>query len=154
MAARSIQERFWSKVFKGENCWLWLAQKTAFGHGRFSVYHPDRNRHIPEYAHRWAWMLTHGPIPEGIQVCHHCDNPGCVNPGHLFLGTQADNMFDAMSKGRMCYGLNRSNHKLDPDKVRLIRADTRSRAAIAAAFGVSEGVIQRVRNRTVWKSVI
>ncbi len=80
-------KRFWSKVDVREagECWEWLACKTEDGYGRFWI--------DPRLwqAHRVAWVLTYGPIPEGLHCCHHCDNTSCCNPYHLFLGTDKDN---------------------------------------------------------------
>lgn len=90
-------ERFWSKVDVGDvtECWKWQAGKIGGGYGKFTIHHRQRQ------AHRVAWVLTYGPIPEGLCVLHKCDNPGCCNPYHLFLGTHADNMADALHKGRL-----------------------------------------------------
>lgn len=93
----SMEERFWSKVdLKGpDDCWEWQASKLPDGYGSFGV----RSR-VVDKAHRVSWVLKNGPIPDGMSVCHRCDNPPCVNPDHLFLGTQQDNMKDMVSKGR------------------------------------------------------
>lgn len=90
-------ERFWSKVAVKEldECWEWQAGKAGGGYGTFRVHHKMWQ------AHRVAWALTYGPIPKGLFVCHRCDNPGCCNPYHLFLGTNADNLRDAAKKGRI-----------------------------------------------------
>lgn len=90
------EQRFWSKVLKLESgCWQWQAGKQRSGHGFFF---PDKG-HIVR-AHRYAWELTYGKIPDDRCVLHRCDNPSCVNPAHLFLGTQADNIHDMDLKGR------------------------------------------------------
>ena len=91
----AIQERFDSKYIKDSSgCWLWQACKDRDGYGQLQV----AGRSIG--AHRVSWELTNGPIPEGLYVCHHCDITNCVNPDHLFIGTNTDNMRDKVNKGR------------------------------------------------------
>lgn len=94
--------RFWAKVdFNGAGgCWLWLASSMdKYGHGQFTTRSFGKQRHL--YAHRVAWELAHGPIPAGLVICHRCDVARCVFYGHLFIGTQADNLADAREKGRL-----------------------------------------------------
>jgi len=94
---RTPSERLWSRVVKTDECWLWTGTITTSGYGQLS-----RGRHAEGYvaAHRLAWELTHGPVPTGLWVLHHCDVRNCVRPDHLFLGTTTDNMRDMAQKGR------------------------------------------------------
>lgn len=88
--------RFWIKVRKTRTCWLWRRAKSAHGYGQFHYF----MGHKQIAAHRVSWLLAYGEIPEGMCVLHDCDNPVCVNPNHLFLGTQKDNIHDMQYKGR------------------------------------------------------
>lgn len=92
----SMQDRFEAKVspVPHAGCWLWTGAETGTGYGAFWA-HGERR------AHRVSYRLYKGPIPNGMVVCHRCDTPLCVNPEHLFLGTQRDNMLDASRKGRL-----------------------------------------------------
>lgn len=94
----SPQERFWSQVDKSGNCWLWVGLKNVGGYGRIRV---DGQQTT---AHRFSYELHYGPIPDGMLVCHKCDTPACVNPSHLFLGTNLDNIQDRTQKGRTASG--------------------------------------------------
>lgn len=91
----TVADRFWANVDKSGDCWTWTAGRYPTGYGMFGV-----NR-VPRGAHRVSWELTHGPIPAGLEVCHSCDNPPCVRPSHLWLGTHRQNIEDAGRKGRM-----------------------------------------------------
>lgn len=99
---RPATERFWEKVDKAsspDGCWLWTGARSAFGHGHFQPVTTGPNR-SPVPAHRWSFEELVGPVPSGAIVMHRCDNPPCVNPAHLRVGTQADNIRDCVSKGR------------------------------------------------------
>jgi len=92
-----LSDRFWSHVDTSGECWVWTAARASKrgGYGRFGIENQQT-----EYAHRVSWRLAYGPIPTGLWVLHHCDNPPCVRPSHLFLGTQVENMADMTIKGR------------------------------------------------------
>lgn len=141
-------DRFWSKVRPSGpgQCWLWTASKMdRMGHGQFTVRRDGKQSHL--YAHRVAWELTHGPIPAGQCVCHHCDVPECCNPDHLFLGTQADNLNDARAKGRLVDGL--GARKLSDAAYRDILSTPQTRGsgvALARKYGVTKVTISRIRH--------
>lgn len=94
---------FWQRIAKPDTqdgCWIWTGGKTTAGYG---IWSRGRGRHRP-YAHRVAWELANGPIADGMNVLHRCDNPSCVRPDHLFIGTDADNVADKVAKGRHLRG--------------------------------------------------
>ena len=103
---------FWDKAnARDENmCWLWTTGKDRDGYGIFAI------KTWPCGAHRVAWVLTHGPIPPGLFVCHSCDTPSCINPAHLFLGTALDNSKDMIDKGRSLTG-DRSTSRRFPERL-------------------------------------
>ena len=90
----SLKDRFWSRVEKAPDCWIWLGTRGHFGHGELV------NNGKIERAHRLSWELHNGPIPDGLHVLHKCDNPPCVNPDHLYLGDNTANMRDRDARGR------------------------------------------------------
>jgi hypothetical protein len=103
--ALPIAERFWSKVDKSDNgCWEWLGSRFNGRYGQFSFVRRVEGVKTSLLSHRVAWTLTYGPIPPNTFVCHHCDNPICVRPDHLFLGSAKDNTQDAVEKGRVAHG--------------------------------------------------
>jgi hypothetical protein len=154
--SRPIAARFWSKVNKagGEACWEWQGGRTPDrGYGLLGVTFKP-NRYV--VAHRISYELNCGPIPAGMKVCHKCDNPPCVRPDHLFLGTQQDNIEDMRKKGRAARGAKHFRARLDPDKVRDIRrshAAGESVASIAKRIGVRPGTVYAVLTGKTWTHV-
>jgi hypothetical protein len=126
--------RFWARVDRSGECWLWLGSHHEFGYGWFWANGRSWN------AHRVAWELTNGVIPSGRVVMHTCDNPPCVNPAHLRLGTVADNQSDMAAKGRSTKGRPRPPRTVLTDaQVRELRALSRSGMAasnLAARYGM------------------
>ncbi len=143
------EECFWAKVEKTESCWFWKAAKNSWGYGAFTIL-PQR-RMIG--AHRLSYEMHFGIIPGDLQVCHKCDNPACVNPDHLFLGTVLDNRRDCVSKGRQAYGEKNGRAKLTVQQVREIRASSESLRSIAKRYGVSQALISAIRSRKLWGHV-
>jgi hypothetical protein len=149
---RPLAERFWEKVDKGgpDDCWEWTASRDRFGYGRIST-RPD----FIDKAHRVSYELHRGPIPEGMCVCHDCpdgDNPSCVNPAHLFLGTHQDNMDDMNAKQRGAFGERCGSAKLTEPRVLAIRAiEGATVTAIAAQFSVSQETVAKILRRETWK---
>ena len=143
---QSLEERFWAKVDKRspDECWEWLASKFCTGYGAIG-----KAKNVL-YAHRIAWELTNGPIPVGMHVLHHCDNRGCMNPTHLFLGTNEDNIADKASKGRQTKGEEINNAKLTEQEVRAIRKSPLTQYALGKLYGVSRANIGMIRNRKSW----
>lgn len=144
---RSVEERFWAKVQKTDSCWNWTAGKNK-GYGQFKVF----GKMI--LTHRFSYELHYGAIPAEMLVCHRCDNPVCVRPDHLFLGTHIDNMNDREQKGRSTFGVKNGNAKLTEEKVKEIRVLNLSRGEIAERYGVSQVQIGRIRSGKQWKHII
>jgi hypothetical protein len=149
-------ERFWACVDKnGPNgCWIWTGTKHRYGYGACSSGYGDTR------AHRVAWLMTHGPIQKGKVLCHSCDNKICVNPSHLRVGTQAENVADASAKGLLACGERSPKAKLTEAKVREIRERFRWRnkrvsnaKVLAAEYGVTSGTICQVVSRYLWAHV-
>lgn len=144
-------KRFWDKVDKSGACWVWTATRTRFGYGRFML---DRKVRA---AHRLSYELTKGPIPAGLMVLHSCDNPPCVNPDHLSVGTSADNVHDCMRKGRVrrrpLRGQGHPAAKLtyhDVVDIRSLRAFGATQSTLAAAFGVSQANVSMICSGVTW----
>lgn len=137
-------EHFWSKVDKSdsEGCWLWTGSRNAKGYGHYCI-----RRSRTRYAHRFAYSLTYGPVSSRIMVCHKCDNPPCVRPDHLFLGTNSDNIQDSLKKGRFPVGDASPQSRITDDQVAAIRLlddirlgiPSQEKRLLAIAVGISLG---------------
>lgn len=151
-------ERFWAFVDKGRSdlCWIWTGGRTGHGYGSFFL--DGRTQR----AHRVCWEMLHGSIPDGLLVLHRCDNPLCVRPDHLFLGTHADNTRDMVHKSRggtppRLIGERHPGARLDADIVRQIRSRYASGAItqsqLATDYGVSQGTIGFIVRGETWQDV-
>jgi hypothetical protein len=148
------ETRFWKYVNRGESddCWDWTGAVQSEGYGQISI----SNKTI--YAHRVSYELHYGKIPEsedyhGTCICHRCDNRRCVNPNHLFTGSQADNLSDAAKKGRISRGIDKHNAKLSEENITEIREDLSSgfsNEEIGKRYGVSGKTISDVKLGKTW----
>lgn len=159
-------KRFWAKVDKSGDCWVWTASRRHKGYGAFAYTIDGKIHH--DRAHRFSYEIHNGPIPVGMFVLHRCDNPACVNPSHLFLGTAKDNVDDMMSKGRHVpggtygpgsYRRGVAHHasRLNEEIVRNIRDDRDSGMSIsriAAKHGIALGHAHRIITRKSWSHVL
>lgn len=142
-----FNEKWMPEPFSG--CWLWLGGVKSNGYGMFRM-----NNRL-DTAHRCSWRIFRGDIPAGLCVCHKCDTLLCVNPDHLFIGTQRDNMDDMVAKhrggGPHLLGERNGASKLKESQVLEIRNDSRSRRLIAKDYDVSYATIKDIQKKEHWK---
>jgi len=151
---RPVEDRFWQKVHRigSLECWRWRGAHVPDGYGSFLLRSNGAGSARFVKVHRLAWVLAHGVIPEGMHVCHRCDVRDCVNPRHLFLGTNSDNVADRVAKGRSAHlrGARNPRAKLTPEAVAEIRATPGVTRKFALRFGVARVQIQRARRGDTW----
>lgn len=153
-----VEERFWRYVKKTDTCWLWTgSEKKLSGYGQIGIGGRGGKQAL---AHRLSYEMHKGPIPDGLVVMHSCDNPRCVNPSHLSVGTHSENTMDSVRKGRwksippMHCGESQHSSKLTVEDVRLIRDNPDiPTKELALRFGTNPTSIQKVRSRKTWKHI-
>ena len=147
------ERKFWEKVRKTDGCWIWTGSTSDYGHGEVRI---DKKL---VRAHRVVWEWLIGPIPDGMCVLHSCDNPPCVNPDHLFVGTKKDNTQDMMQKGRNRYAPHRGEAhgnavlmQSQVDEIRGLYATGRyTQVQIAAMYGTTQSHVSQITRRAQWK---
>jgi hypothetical protein len=155
-ARGTIEERFFRHIEKTDGCWLWTGRLVGKGYGSLGMGGKGAKHKL---SHRLSYEIHHGEIPDGMVVMHKCDNPRCVNPNHLEVGTQSQNIKDAFARGRklnLPSGLKGESHgasKLNNASVINIRESTLSIAELAKLYGVSNTAIERVRARKTWRHI-
>ena len=154
--------RFWSKVDKDvpNGCWLWTGCKTRAGYGQIRISY-DVARSKAVYAHILSWEMVNGPVPKGMGICHSCDNPSCINPNHLFLGTQSDNINDSVEKGRFNrpFGEKHPKAKLTEKDVIEIKSALENKyygylRDLAEKYDVSRSTILSIHYHRNWKYLL
>jgi hypothetical protein len=140
-----ILRNYWT--LDSEGCWIWLGRKYPNGYGRIGYQGSEI------CSHRLSWIVHRGQITDELMVLHKCDNPKCINPDHLFLGTQADNMHDMVTKNRQQHGSGHYASKITEEIVRYIRNSSDTGVSLSKALGVSTSLISMIRSNSIWKSV-
>ena len=142
--------RFWRRVRKSKGCWEWQGFRSKFGYGRLRVAANGPGSIVT--AHRFSWTVHFGDIPDGMWVLHRCDNPGCVRPTHLFLGTHGDNMEDCRLKGRrpVMAGTKNGGVKINETTALKIRRDIRSVRQIAQDYDIGKSMVSNIKRGVNW----
>lgn len=155
MRYRPLEDRFWEHVRKSDDCWEWTAHRSRDGYGMIGLERKGTDR-----THRVSWRLHFGSIPDGLQVLHRCDNPACVRPDHLWLGTQTENIADMDAKGRRRFnsakGTQLPQAKLTEADIPVIRqmiSEGVIDRLIAERFGVTRLAILLIRHGKNWRHI-
>lgn len=150
-----VADRFWANVRKTDGCWIWLGSLRSKRKGEYGALNVYGQRTT---THRFSWQLHYGPIPDGQCVLHRCDNPKCVRPDHLFLGTNPENTQDKTNKGRQAKGSGHGMSKLTEVQVAEIRRlrtqGLGTQRGVARLFGVDHGTIRFIERGLTWKHVM
>ena len=143
---QKLLDRFWKYIDKRgvDECWPWIGARTSRGYGQIKA---DGTLQMLS-SHRVSWSLENGPIPDGMIICHKCDNPPCCNPDHLFLGTHDINAKDRDAKGRNNF---LGNAKLTADQAAEIRGAVGTQWEIARRFGVTQSSVSLIKLGKIWK---
>lgn len=144
MKHRSFEQHFACVSVSESGCWIWPGSIEKTGYGR-ATYKGKK-----WWAHRLAFTMKVRPIPPGMVVCHKCDNPPCVNPDHLFLGTRRENSADMVNKERAAKGERHSQSKLTAEQVLAIRSDTRRQHVVAAEHGIDRVTVSDIKRGKSW----
>lgn len=142
--------RFWSKVDKTSNplgCWEWINPNHPFGYGRFGF---DKKKYL---SHRLSYQIHYGPITSKDCVLHKCDNPSCVNPQHLFLGSRADNALDRTNKGRTYKGSQVTTSKFTEQQVLAIRASSKTIKELVVEYQCNKQTLYNIIQRKSWQHI-
>ena len=156
-ARGTTEERLWRHVDKAGDCWIWTGKSVnQKGYGQIQIGGRETKQKL---VHRLSYEIHYGEIPEGMVVMHSCDNPSCVNPDHLSVGTQSQNILDAFARGRKTaspphkQGESHGASKLKEGDVLTIRSSKTSNQNLALFYGVSNSAIERIRNRKTWRHI-
>ena len=150
--AETVEDRFWASVDKSDGCWEWTGAAVR-GYGQIGF------GGKVEYTHRVSWVIHNGRISDNMDILHSCDNPGCVNPAHLFEGTHQDNMTDRDTKGRLNHrvmlGDEARYRKLNSKQVLSIRSlyPKISQSELGRMFDVCSGTIFQIVHRRTWRHI-
>lgn len=166
----TLESKFWSKVKKGrslDDCWEWTASKFKAGYGQLTHGYAE-GEHKNLKGHRVSYEIHFGAIPDGMLVCHRCDEPSCANPRHLYLGTWQDNVQDMIVKGRRydTSGANNGQAKITAKIAEQIRKEYAkndptfnryqrrkwSQAKLGAKYGITQTVVSNIVNGNYWKN--